>query len=52
MSDRKQTIKFKAVRVIKEPTKISFITKDGEHVSFTATKAVEKNVNVKFKAKR
>ena len=52
MSERRQTIKFKAVKVVKEPTKISFVTKDGEKVSFSATKAVEKPVNVEFKAQR
>ena len=48
---RRRTIKFKAVKVVKEPTTISFTTKDGKRVSFSATKAVEKPVNVEFKAK-
>jgi len=51
MSDRKQTIVFKAVKVVNEPTKISFKTRDGKNVSFKAVKAVEKPINVKFKAK-
>lgn len=46
MSERRQTINFKAVKVIKEPTKISFVTKSGEKISFSATKAVEKPVTV------
>ena len=51
MSGRKQTIKFKAVKVVNEPTTISFVTKTGQRVSFSATRAVEKPVNVVFNAK-
>jgi hypothetical protein len=47
----KQTIKFKAVKVVQEPTRVSFTTKDGQKVTFKATKAVEKPVIVKFQAK-
>ena len=52
MSERRQTIKFRAVRVVNEPTKISFVTKEGHRVSFSATKAVEKPVTVQFRAKK
>ena len=51
MSDKKQIIKFKAVQVVKQPTKVSFTTRDGQKVTFTGTKAVEKTVAVQFKAK-
>jgi len=47
----KQTIRFKAVKVVQEPTRVSFTTKDGKRVSFEATRAVEKPVVVKFQAK-
>lgn len=51
MTEKKQTIKFKAVKVVKEPTVVSFRTKDGGKVSFSATRAVEKPVTVQFKAR-
>jgi hypothetical protein len=52
MTGKKQTIRFRAVKVVKEPTKVSFTTKDGKKITFSATKAVEKPVTVTFKAKR
>lgn len=47
----KKTVKFEAVKVVKEPTTVSFVTKNGVRVSFEATKGVEKKVEVKFKSK-
>lgn len=43
-------VKFRAVKVVKEPTVVHFTTKDGERVSFVATKGVEKKVDVKFRS--
>ena len=51
MSEKKQTIRFKAVKVVNQPTTISFTTKDGKKVSFPAIKAVEQLVSIQFKAK-
>lgn len=45
-------IKFKAVKVIRQPTIVKFHTKSGNMVSFKATKMVEKPITVKFKVKK
>ncbi len=47
-----QKISFKATKIVKEPTKVVFHTKDGETVSFFATTLVRKPTEVVFYAKR
>jgi hypothetical protein len=47
----KKIVKFEAVKVVKEPTTVTFVTKDGRSISFEAIKGVEKKVNVEFKKK-
>ncbi len=49
---KKQLVKFKATQTIKKPTKVSFRTKDGKPVSFSAQKAVKVQKTVTFKAKK
>ena len=51
MQNRK-IVKFKAVKIVKQPTTVRFRTKNGEFVSFKATRAVEKPVTVKFAARK
>lgn len=48
----RRIIKFRAVKIVKKPTTVSFHTKSGELVSFKATKAIEKPVIVKFVSKK
>lgn len=48
---RRKTVKFKAVKIVKEPTVVKFTQKNGEVVRFKATKGVAKTVDVAFKAK-
>ncbi len=46
----KKTVRFKAMVVVKKPTTVKFTTKDGQHISFKATKLVAQEKIVKFKA--
>jgi hypothetical protein len=52
MAQRKRVVRFKAVKVVKEPTIVEFTTKEGARVSFEAVKGVSKKVDVQFKAKQ
>lgn len=49
---RRKKVCFRARKIVKVPTRVSFKTKDGRRVSFRATKAVKKPVRVCFYAKR
>jgi len=47
---RKKTVEFNAHQTVKEPTKVSFTTKDGNRVRFVAEKPTRVPVHVKFRA--
>jgi len=49
---RKRKVSFYALRPIKVPRKVSFKTKDGRRISFTAKKTVRKRIKVNFYAKK
>jgi len=49
---RKRIVEFDARKKVKEPTEVTFTTKQGKVVDFVAEKKVEKPVHVKFRAKR
>jgi len=48
---KKRTVEFDAHRKVKEPTEVTFTTKQGKNVDFVAEKKVERPVHVKFRAK-
>lgn len=48
----KRPVSFAASQIVKKPTTIAFKRKNGEIVTFKATKAVEEKVTVKFVAKK
>jgi hypothetical protein len=52
-SMKKQThkVEFDAHKMEKQPTRVSFTTKQGERVRFTAEKPTEVPVHVNFRAK-
>lgn len=47
----KKLVKFEAVKTVKQPTVVSFKTKNGETVKFKATKIVKEKQPIKFYAK-
>ena len=49
---RRQTVKFRATKVVKKPTVVSFRTKSGKRVYFSATKVVRQKAEVSFNAKK
>lgn len=50
MAGATQKVKFKAHKKVKQPTKVSFKTNDGEKVRFTAKKTAKVPITVSFKA--
>jgi len=48
----KRTVHFKAHKTVQKPSTVSFKTKEGEKVRFTAEKPTKVPVDVKFKAKK
>ena len=46
----KKRVEFDAHKVVKRPTEVDFIKRDGTEVDFTARKKVKVPVHVKFKA--
>jgi hypothetical protein len=50
---KKQThrVEFNAHQTVKQPTEVSFTTKNGKEVDFTASKPVKVPVHVTFRAK-
>jgi len=52
MQRNKKTVEFRANKIVKQPTTVSFSTKDGRRVTFQATRAIKKPTMVKFKAKK
>jgi hypothetical protein len=48
----KKTVEFNAHKTVKQPTKVSFETKDGAKVRFVAEKPAKVPVHVKFKAQK
>jgi hypothetical protein len=51
MKKHTHKVEFDAHKVVKQPTTVSFTTKQGESVRFTAEKPTEVPVHVKFCAK-
>ena len=52
MATKRKLVKFQAVRTIKKPTTVKFITKTGQTISFRAIETIKKPVVVKFYAKK
>lgn len=48
---RKRTVEFDAHKTVKKPTEVSFRTKTGKEVNFTADKPTKVPVHVRFKAR-
>lgn len=48
---KKHTVQFNAHKTVKRPETVSFTTKQGERVRFTAEKPTQVPVRVKFRAK-
>ena len=48
---RRKTVEFDAHKMVKQPTEVTFTTRQGKQVDFVAEKKVEKPVHVKFRAK-
>lgn len=46
----KKKVEFEAHKVVKQPTEVQFITKDGKNVDFVAGKKTKVPVHVKFTA--
>jgi len=51
MAGKTHNVKFKAHAKVKKPTRVAFENKEGKKIRFTAKKAVEVPVTVRFKAK-
>lgn len=48
---KKHTVEFDAHKTVKRPATVSFTTKQGERVRFTAEKPTQVPIHVKFPAK-